>query len=395
MPKVNPEILVWARQAAGITLEEAAKKLGFRDSKKTTAVDKLTALEDGTKEPTRPVLAKMAQQYRRPLVAFYLSKPPAKGDRGADFRTLPAEHSTADEARLDALLRDIRARQSIVCDMLADEDETEPLAFIGSHTTADGQPTVLASLRALLAVDVEEYRAQHNTRLAFNLLRERAEKAGIFILLMSNLGSHHTDFDTDIFRGFAIADAIAPFVVINRNDAPPAWSFTLLHELVHLLLGQTGVSAAPGENAVEQFCNDVAGEFLLPAAEAQQLVLADEFNYAVEQISTFAEGRNLSRAMVAYKAYRSGSVDQQMLNHLMATFRTQWLQNRTTNRRKQEKQQGGPNYYVLRRHEVGKPLVEFAQQRMRAGEMTTSKAANVLGVKPGQVHLLFDAGKPS
>ncbi len=337
----------------------------------------------------------MAQQYRRPLLAFYLSNPPAKGDRGADFRTLPAEHSTADEAQLNALLRDIRARQSMVRDMLEDEDETEPLAFIGSHTIEDGQPTVLASLRTLLEVDVREYRVKHNASAAFDLLRERAEKAGVFVLLMGNLGSHHTNFDTEIFRGFAIADAIAPFVVINRNDAPPAWSFTLLHELVHLLLGQTGISAARRENAVEQFCNDVAGEFLLPAAEAQHLVLSGEFNCATEQISNFAEERNFSRSMVAYKVYRAGSINQQMFNHLMKTFREQWLQQRATNRKQKNKQQGGPNYYVLCRHGVGKPLVEFVQQMMRTGELTTSKAANVLGVKPGQVHLLFDAGKRS
>ena len=32
MPRVNPEILVWARKAAGLTQDVAAKKLGFQDS---------------------------------------------------------------------------------------------------------------------------------------------------------------------------------------------------------------------------------------------------------------------------------------------------------------------------------------------------------------------------
>jgi hypothetical protein len=35
-----------------------------------------------------------------------------------------------------------------------------------------------------------------------------------------------------VFRGFAPADDLAPFIVINDND--PAHSFTLLHELVHI-----------------------------------------------------------------------------------------------------------------------------------------------------------------
>ena len=43
-------------------------------------------------------------------------------------------------------------------------------------------------------------------------------------------------------RGFALADEVAPFVVINHQDHRGAWSFTLLHELTHLWLGETGVS---------------------------------------------------------------------------------------------------------------------------------------------------------
>ena len=34
MPKINPQIMVWARETAGLTQEEAAKKLGFQDSSK-------------------------------------------------------------------------------------------------------------------------------------------------------------------------------------------------------------------------------------------------------------------------------------------------------------------------------------------------------------------------
>ena len=87
MPAVNPEILVWARQTAGLTLGDAVMKVGIRDARGVAAVDRLAALERGEREPTRPVLVKMAQHYRRPLLAFYLTAPPRRGDRGADFRT--------------------------------------------------------------------------------------------------------------------------------------------------------------------------------------------------------------------------------------------------------------------------------------------------------------------
>ena len=143
MPSVNPAIMVWARATAGLTQEEAARKLGFQDSSRSSAVEKLALIEQGQKEPSRPQLTKMAGQYRRPLLTFYLSKPPRAGERGVDFRTLPQSADAAKEALLDALIREIRARQSMVRVMLEDEDEAESLPFVGSHLIEDGRAAVL------------------------------------------------------------------------------------------------------------------------------------------------------------------------------------------------------------------------------------------------------------
>ena len=70
---VNPEILVWARETAGLSVADAARKLGLSDSKRASSIDKLVALESGVKEPTRAQVVKMAEKYRRPLLTFYLS----------------------------------------------------------------------------------------------------------------------------------------------------------------------------------------------------------------------------------------------------------------------------------------------------------------------------------
>ena len=43
MPRINPEIVVWARETAGLTQEEAAKRLGFHDSSRSSAAEKLAA----------------------------------------------------------------------------------------------------------------------------------------------------------------------------------------------------------------------------------------------------------------------------------------------------------------------------------------------------------------
>ena len=84
---INPEVLKWARETAGLTVAEAAEKLGLKDSAKASAVEKLQGLEDGKRDVAETTLQKAASLYRRPLIAFYLAAPPARGERGEDFRS--------------------------------------------------------------------------------------------------------------------------------------------------------------------------------------------------------------------------------------------------------------------------------------------------------------------
>ena len=395
MPRVNPAIMIWARETAGLTQEEAARQLGFQNSPRSSAVEKLARIEQGQKEPSRPQLVKMAGQYRRPLLTFYLSKPPQMGKRGVDFRTLTQSDRSYGEARLDALIREIRARQSMVRVMLEDEDEGEALAFVGSHRIDDGRAAVLESLQGMLGLDAADYRAQSNASVAFGLLRGNAEDAGIFVLLKGDLGNYKTALDTTVFRGFSIADEVAPFIVINDQDAQPAWSFTLLHETVHLLLGHTGISGSNVENKVERFCNDVAGEFLLPARELKRLALDGrrDISHISERITAFASEFKVSSAMVAYKAYRSDLISRETYNQLVGIYRQAWHGERERSRAQAREQESGPSYYRVRRHRLGNRIIGLAERMMAADVLSTSKAAQILGVKPRQVQSLLDAGR--
>lgn len=396
MPKVNPDIIRWARETAGLTAEEATNKLALRRAHGVSAIDRLAALESGDEEPTRSLLAKMAKQYRRPLLTFYMTAPPRKGDRGQDFRTLPDDYSDTDEALLDALIRDVRARQSMVRAMLEDEEDLETLPFVGSMRMSQGVSAVLSSIQETIGANKAEFYSKGSSSEAFTFLRDRVEVAGVFVLLMGDLGSYHTAIDLKTFRGFALADEIAPFVIINDRDAHSAWSFTLLHELVHIWLGQTGVSGWRAEISVEKFCNDLASEFLLPNSELEQLEVGKETNleFAQGRISEFAQDRNLSASMVAYKLYRMGTIDIKSWKLLSETFRQMWIARRSEERiRARDQRKNGPTYYTVRRHRIGKALLELVGAMMRAGAITTSKAGKVLGVKGTNVQTLIDAGR--
>ncbi len=392
---VNPEVLHWARETAGLDLDSAAHKLQIVATRGQTPAERLRTFESGEVMPTRSMLLKMARGYRRPLLAFYLAEPPARGDRGEDFRRISEDMSPATEGLVDALVRDVKARQSIVRAVLEDEEEAGRLSFVGSMATDHGVAAVGESIRRILRFDLTQFRAQRSATDAFAYLREQVESAGIFVLLIGDLGSHHTALSINAFRGCALADPIAPFVVINDQDAKAAWPFTLLHELAHIWLGQTGVSAAIVEAGVERFCNDVAASLLLSPVDFERLVIPDRAPLEVfaERINAFASEMNVSRTMVAYQLFRRGDIGGDQWSALQAEFRRLWMETRTNQRLAARMREGGPNYFVIRRYRAGRALVSLVSRMTKSGALTSTKAAKVLGVKPRNVFDLISAGR--
>lgn len=392
---VNPDILVWARETAGLSVDRAAAKLHLTTSVRSTAAEKLEAMESGEKSPTRNQLSAMSKVYKRPLLVFYMAEPPRTGSRGHDFRQSPDARTRRENALLDTLLRDVRARQEAVRDILQDEDDVESLAFVGSITIAQGVDHAVAALSRVLDFNPLAPRSGDSGAL-FKRLREAAEAAGVFVMVLGDLGSHHHSIPASVFRGFAIADHVAPFAVINAKDARPARAFTLIHELAHVLLGQTGVSGdistenPTTDNArVERFCNDVAGEFLLPGAQFRQGVAAfdggnvDAARIAVEAI---AARWSVSEPMVAYRLNRTGDLAGDTYNMLRTEYHARWQANL---RREREASDGGPNQRVVKQFSLGNALVDLVHRTVRDNTLSHTKAAALLGSKPGAVEPLL------
>jgi Zn-dependent peptidase ImmA (M78 family) len=388
MSALQPKILTWARETAGLSLDDATRALGLSDTRGRSARQRLEAMELGEDEPTRPVLLKMAKTYHRPLLVFYLAEPPKTGDRGQDFRTVPGHKKFNPE--LDALLRDIKARQGLIRSMLED-DKAEPIDFVGSVTIELLAPKLAAHMAERLNFSLARYRAAKTPDEAFTYLRETIEASGVYVLLMGNLGSHHTNIPVEVFRGFALADDVAPLIVINDQDTRTAWSFTALHELAHLWLGQTGISGEDSENKVERYCNDVAGEFLLPPSDLRQLAPFTKLSVAAvaERIGSFAQAHRVSRAMVAYKLYRVGVLGKATWAALDQRFKDEYLQFKQREADKNRKADGGPNYYIVRRHRVGHALLGLVRRSLDEGTITYTKASRVLGVKARSVEPLL------
>lgn len=389
MPSINPEILTWARESAGFDLAEAARKIGLNNARGVPGADRLAAMEAGDQDPSEALLSRIAKQYHRPLLTFYMPAPPRADDVGEDFRTLP-EQGDPGNSVLMTLLRDIKARQQLARELIEDDEDAKEVAFIGSCRREEGAQRLAMAIASGIEFDRQAYREARTTDDAFTYLRRQVEKAGIFVVLAGSLGSWQTAIEVKVFRGFALADRLAPFVVINDQDARSAWSFTLLHELTHLWLGETGVSGGSTAAGLERLCNDVAASILVDADEFEDLTDDEVIDH--HAITAFAEEMKISRAMVAYQLFRLNRIQETTWRTFSERFKQEWLTARNAQRESARNADGGPNWYVVRRHRIGAALIDLVKRGVDGGTVTPVRAAKILGVKPMTVYNLIAGG---
>ncbi len=180
---------------------------------------------------------------------------------------------------------------------------------------------------------------------------------------------------------------MVPAIVRNaardQSESLPAIVGIRIHELCHIWLGEAGVSGSNATTEVEEFCNDVAGRFLMPTNERGDLpdLRRATFDEAVATVSGLAERKHVSSSMLAYKLLREGLIGDELWNSLSSFYRQKWLEARQDRKERNREREGGPSYYVVRRHRLGEGLVGLARRMLAEQVLSPSKAAKLLGVK--------------
>lgn len=376
---INGEILRWAREQAQFGLEAAAEKAGITSTKDKTSAQRLDEWENGADYPTPNQLAALAKLYCRPPLTFYLKEPPRPATGVADFRTVGDRGSPEASTRLRALVARTQARQREIVGLLLDEDENrETVGFIGRFTVNDDPKTVAADIQATVGLA----RRRANDRAArFREIRTRIEELGVYVLLQGDLGSSHTDIEPEEFRGFVLSDPYAPFVVLNDNDAEAARFFTLIHEIAHLWIGESGISNVnpfadtDREQGIEKFCNTVAAEFLMPS----ELFLSDweirqngDLEWIVEDLASIY---GVSRAAAAFRLRTFEKITEDDWWRLYRMYQAAWQRYRD----QQRAAEGAPAFSTLRRFSLGGRLIRTVLSALDAGELSHARASRILG----------------
>ena len=262
---LTPKVLRWARERAGLDQTTLAKKL----TGKPTA-DRVKQWEK-TGMLTFAQVKKLAHATHTPEGFLYLNEPPDDRLPIPDFRTVGDGRVRRPSPDLLDTIYMMQRRQTWMRDFLIEEAEPQ-LEFIGSASLNSNPQKVASEMRTTLGVAGGWASEESTWTDALMHLRQKIESAGILIVINGVVGNNnYRKLDPDEFRGFVLSDAYAPLVFINGADFKAAQMFTIAHEVAHLWIDRDGVSnfeaMQPPPIRVEQWCNQVAAEFLVPATE--------------------------------------------------------------------------------------------------------------------------------
>jgi Zn-dependent peptidase ImmA (M78 family) len=190
-------------------------------------------------------------------------------------------------------------------------------------------------------------------------------------------------------RGFAIAEQPLPVIVINGQDRGAGRTFTMFHELGHIVLGQSVIEnqVEPGdampapERAIERFCNRMAASALMPrnVLLAEAIVAAKvplRSGWSDEEIESLARRYGVSREAMLVRLVELG----QVTNAVWQAKRAQYARQREEVAEEEEGGGFAPYRYQVLGY-IGRAFARLVLQGYHSNQLTLSAASGYLGVQ--------------
>lgn len=358
-------------------LRWAAQRERLHDEELTQRFPKWPLWLSGDAQPTLRQLENFARLTHTAIGYFFLPEPPALALPVPDFRTVRDQFLAEPSSNLLDTLYLCQQRQAWYRDY-ARVQGFGPLPFIGSAQPEQPAEEVARAIGATLAVSTAERQRMRTWEDALRQLIRAAEDAGILVMATSVVGSNtHRSLDVDEFRGFVLADDLAPLIFLNGADSKSAQMFTLGHELAHLWLGASGVSDAQAGKVpaqkMERWCNRVAAELLMPMEEVRAAHHAE--TPVTDEIQRLARVFKVSTLVALRRLFDAGFINE-------ATLWQQYREEEERLRKLQERKQatGGDPYRNIPAR-TSKRFSRAIISNTLEGMTSFSEANRLLGVR--------------
>ena len=249
---INPDRINWCCAERGITPGNLASKLGIAPS----SIEHVMNGEDGL---TFNQLRKIAEFFNRGIL-FFLEA----GDiddstmHTPQFRTL-SNHKPEMSANLKALIERTDMQRSVYLSLREDLDDDDMPQFSPVNISQKDPREAARIVRQWLGLGEKN---------SFDTYRAAVEARGALVFRSNGYNGKWQIDKEDPILGFTLYDPICPVIFIKKQSSVARQSFTLIHELGHLLLDKSSsiddIHDLQSHEGRERIANAFAGHLLVP-----------------------------------------------------------------------------------------------------------------------------------
>ncbi len=296
--KARPTILKELRLHLNMSLDIAAKKLKID-------VATLKLWEEEGIEIDIKTARKIAKTYGRPWTILFLENIPHKKTLPKKFRRIYEESLQNEESR--KLFEALDNAERIVA-LAADLEGRKPNWEAINELKNSFTDPVNAALefRKWIGLDVETQKTWKDKKAGFENWRDLLESKGFYIV------EYSFDKKKD-GRAFCLTDGEYVVITLNKNDSDAGKTFSLFHEIAHVVLKDDGYFEIFDDNVYndkttpeEVFANAFAGNFLVPLGELKNFVNFSDKDSRDKYIKKIARDLCVSEEVIIRRLYDNG-----------------------------------------------------------------------------------------
>jgi Zn-dependent peptidase ImmA (M78 family)/transcriptional regulator with XRE-family HTH domain len=365
---VNKNLIVWARERAGLTLDEAGEKF-----------HNIAAWEAGEASPTYPQLEQLADALKLPIAVFFFPEPPTLPPIRESFRTLPDADFDQIPRQVRFLLRKGKALQLNLAELSQGRNPARRLITRELQFPERVGPNVMAArVREYLGITIQEQYAWPDDDAALKAWRSALTDVGVFVFKDA--------FQAEEYSGFSLYDDEFPIIYVNNSATKTRQIFTLFHELGHLLFHTSGIDTLEDRyvdglrddraRRIEILCNRFAAAFLVPAAAFAEALAGREPSRRTAEL--LASRFHVSREVIFRKFLDRGLIDQATYGAAVA----EWV------RQQQRPTGSGGDFYWTKIAYLGRPYIALALRQYHQNRIDDVQLAEYLDTKPKNIEAL-------
>ena len=249
---INPARIAWCCADLGITTDQLAAETGIA----ATTMEHVMAGKDGM---TFNQLRKVADHFGRGVLFFLEDGPVDEAQvHSPQFRTL-ANQKPELSANLKALIERVERQREVYLSLREDLDDADRPRFVPPELSADNLQEAARIARQWLGLGEQN---------SFDSYRDALESRGVLVFRSNGYAGKWQIAKNNPILGFSLYDVNCPVIVVKKLDWDTRQTFTLMHELGHVLLHKT--SSIDDEQDMESHrghereANAFAGYLLVP-----------------------------------------------------------------------------------------------------------------------------------